>query len=190
MEFEELTKSGDYLILVRGRRFLSRGIQFFMRLYALRFNRVWRKAVNHSDFMTSGIVTGAKAKGIVVDPWHKYYKSPVTLFVYKVDASKSRKEVFEIIKKYEGIPYDVKNFIDFIWKFISGRWTGHTGRFAKEKLYCIEHTSIILEEIGVENTLVNFWDNDPEELRQWAIDNLDYVGKYEVKNNTIVKVCS
>lgn len=181
VEFKDLTTKGTYLIMVRGSGFMAKGIQFFMRLYALRFNRKWRKPYNHSDIMCHGRVTGAKKEGIVVKDWREYYENrSLEVEVYEIISNNSIAKIHKIFKKYQGTPYDFKNFIDFIWKFFTKEWRGRTHNRAKKRLYCIEHSSLILEDLGVAGTLYRFWDNDPEELREWAENSLEFVGTFKI----------
>ena len=167
-----------YLVYVRGKGFMPRAIQFFMRLYALRFNRVWRKPVNHADIVYSGLAWGSIAHGFLprtVD----IYKG-VTIYPFRLETNKTQKEIIDILERYKYRPYDFKNFIDFIVKLFTGKWTGHTRQYAEAKLFCIEAVHMIMDELGISPSLKDAWDNDPEESRQWAIDNLDPVTRKEI----------
>ena len=92
----------------------------------------------------------------------------------KLGPKLSNKKINNVLEKYKYRRYDFKNFIDFIVKFFTGKWTGHTGEHADKALYCIESVHRVMEDIGVEPVLQDAWDNDPEESRQWAKENLRY----------------
>lgn len=171
-----LNKNKTYLVYVRSKNFLARGIQFFMRLYALRFKgRPWRKPVNHADIVHHGLVWGSVAQGFYPRTIEHSWNKATKLYVYELEPKVSPKEIDKVLQNYLGRPYDAKNFIDFIVKLAIGRWTGHTKHHAEKKLYCIEAVHKVMEDIGIEPVLENAWDNDPEESRLWAEKNLKLV---------------
>lgn len=175
---------GLYLVYVRSNNFVARGIQFFMRLYALRFKREWRKPVNHTDIMYNGIVWGSTAQGYLPREPEIAWDHATDLFVYKLDTDKTKKEINNIFDKYKYRRYDYKSFIDFIVKAFTGKWTGHTGSHAESKLYCIEGSHMVMNELGIEPKIEEPWVIDPEQSRDWAIKNLEFIGKY--KTNELV----
>jgi hypothetical protein len=152
-------------------------IQFFMRLYALRFNRIWRKPVNHADICYKGVVWGTTARGFLPRAKKDAWEKASDLWIFKVPTSKDHAQIVGTLHAYCNRPYDFKNFWDFIVKLIIGRWKGKTGHRASQRLYCIEAVHIIIEILGDVAQLIGSWDNDPEESRQWAIDNLEFITK-------------
>ncbi len=106
-----------YLIYVRGTKFLSRGIQFFMRLYALRFNRKCRKPVNHADMVHGGFIWGSQKEGFISRPLSEGWTKASMLIAYELDPKLSPKGIQNVLEKYRYRRYDVKNFIDFFQNF-------------------------------------------------------------------------
>jgi len=161
-----------YLVYMRSSNFTARCIQFFMRLYALRFNRIWRKPVNHTDILYNDEVWGTTAKGFLPrtqeEAWHKAKQ----LIFFKLETDKNDEEILEILNRYKYRPYDFKNFWDFIVKLFTSKWPGKTGKDAEARLYCIEAVHMVMDELGIEPSLENAWDNDPEESLTWALHNL------------------
>jgi len=172
MKIDNLNKDKTYLVYVRGTKFVSRGIQFFMRLYALRFNRKWRKPYNHADLVHKEQIWGSQAEGFINRPLTEGWEKASRLAVFELEPKLNSKKIDSVLEKYQYRRYDFKNFIDFIVKFFTGKWSGHTKEHADKALYCIESVHRVMEEIGVEPVLENAWDNDPEESYQWALDNL------------------
>jgi hypothetical protein len=183
-ELNPVLTTGAYLIYVRSHGFLARGIHFFMRLYALRYGRIYRKPVNHADIMVDGIVCGAQYPVSIAQPFEKYYNdgSSRTLYIYRLETgypSDVCKNV--MLLKAQGLPYDVLNLWDFIAKLFTGKWMGHTKHFAEKKVYCIELAHMIMRWFKCKKLMdKSDWDNDPEQSRQWAIDNLELVGEYSI----------
>lgn len=174
---------GAYLIYVRSYGFLARCIHFWMRLYVLRFRRIWRKPVNHTDVMVNGYVCGAQFPVSVCAPFEEYYNDGKkrTLVVYKINPWVSTSEAIITLKFHAGMPYDLKNFLDFMYKFFAGRWRGRTGDQAAKKVYCIELSHMIMRQMQCTQLMdESDWDNDPEGSRQWAINNLELVGVYKL----------
>lgn len=182
-ELNPALQSGAYLIYVRSYGFLARQIQFWMRLYVLRFRRIWRKPVNHTDVMVNGIVCGAKFPVSVCAPFEEYYNDgkKCRIVVYRINPGVEPSMGIITLKYHAGIPYDLKNFIDFMYKFFTGKWKGRTGDQAAKKVYCIELSHMIMRELLCSPLMdESDWDNDPEGSRQWAIDNLELVGVYNL----------
>lgn len=181
MNIQSLNPNKTYLVYVRGTKFISRGIQFWMRLYALRFNRVWRKPVNHADIVHKCKVWGSQKEGFIQQTQDEAWsKKAIKLFVFELDPRFSSEEIDHVLARYEYRRYDFKNFIDFIVKFFTGKWRGKKGKAAEKALYCIESVHMVMEEIGIVPILEGAWDNDPEESRQWAIDNLTFVESIDI----------
>lgn len=172
MNIEHLDSRKTYLVYVRGTKFISRGIQFFMRLYAIRFKRDWRKPVNHADIVHAGHIWGSQAEGFVSRPLYDGWKKTSMLIAYELEPSMDVDQISDVLRTYRYRRYDFKNFIDFIVKLFTGRWSGHTKNHADKALYCIESVHRVMEDIGVEPVLEGAWDNDPEESREWAKNNL------------------
>lgn len=165
-----------YIAYVRSRNFVARMIQFFMRLYALRFNRTWRKPVNHADIVYKGVAWGTTACGFLPRSKREAWDN-ATVWIYKLHTVYNAEEILAVLHRYQYRPYDFMNFWDFIVKLFTGEWRGRRGFDAEARLFCIEAVHMIIDELGVEPSLVNAWDNDPEESRQWAIDNLEFIEK-------------
>lgn len=183
-EIDIMLEFGAYIIYVRSSNFVAKGIHFFMRLFALRFNRVWRKPVNHSDIMVNGWVCGAQSPVSRCKSFEEYYhdNKPRTLFIYRLEPTMDLTSAKQLLlTEGTGVPYDYKNFIDFIWKLFTGKWRGHTGVHAEKRMYCIELSHYLMRKMYCKKIMDSSdWDNDPEQSRQWSIDNLEFVGEYKI----------
>ena len=173
--------NGLYLVYMHSSNFIARCIQLFMRLYAMRFNRVWRKPVNHADIVWKGIAWGTSAKGFLPRGQKEAFRKAKVLHVFALPRNVDDQKIFDVLHKYQYRRYDFRNFWDFIVKLFTGHWKGKTGDDAESALYCIEAVHMVMDELGVTPTLADPWDNDPEESRQWAIDNLEFVEKIEIR---------
>jgi len=180
-ETDMVPHDGLYLVYMRSSNFVARCIQFFMRLYALRFNRIWRKPVNHADIVWKGIAWGTTAKGFLPRGQQEAFRKAKVLYVFALPRNVDDKKIFDVLHKYQYRRYDYKNFWDFTVKLFTGRWKGKTGEAAERALYCIEAVHMVMDELEVIPALPNPCDNDPEESRQWAIDNLEYFEKIEIR---------
>jgi len=169
-----------YLVYVRSSNFVARMIQFFMRLYALKFNRIWRKPVNHADIVYKGVVWGTTAHGFLPRSKREAWDKATELWVYKPEITANAEEVLAVLHRYQYRPYDFMNFWDFIVKLFTGEWRGKRGFAAEARLFCIEAVHMVLDDLGVSTSLHAAWDNDPEESRQWAIDNLEFIEKIKL----------
>jgi hypothetical protein len=177
---------GAYIIYVRSENILAKWIHFFMRLYALRFNRIWRKPVNHSDIMIAGWVCGSQFPVSRSRTFEGYYNDGKSreLFIYRIEPQKDISSAkLDLFIYGTGVPYDYKNFYDFIYKLFTGRWRGRTGKEAEKRMYCIELSHYLMRKMDCKCIMDGSdWDNDPEQSRQWAMDNLEFIGSYKINN--------
>lgn len=149
-------KPGD-IILFRGTRFISKGIQFFMKRYRKKLGLPKAKVFNHAAMIVEMwgqlFVAEANEKGIEVNPIEKAYGHKMKMIKVirpkKAYTKEEQKAVSKIATNYALDPtrYDFFNFLHQIKMIaktkvkdgkIVSRWSGPTGKKAEKRLYCTE----------------------------------------------------
>lgn len=137
-------------------RYVSWAIRIFTKSYyshtTLCFEWYSEKYIFESD---GGIVRCMR-----YDSWCK----DAIVCIENIDLLESnKKHLFLVALNQLGKGYDNKGtLIDQLIFQVSGRWTGHTGSYAKDKFYCSEYVAYCLNEVL--GTHPNWYKTSPADL--------------------------
>lgn len=149
-------KPGD-IVLVRGDRFISKAIRFFMERYRRKLKLPRRKLFNHAAMIIEVwgqlCVAEANEKGIEVTPFDRAYgnrMNKIKVITPKKAYSKDEQvAISKVAASYAFDPtrYDFPTFVHQIKMItstkveggvITKKWIGPKGEKAEKRLYCTE----------------------------------------------------
>lgn len=166
---------GD-LFLVKGNNFVSKAIQFWMRVYRKLRNKevIDTTILNHAgtviNLWGTLVVAEAVAKGVEAHiPVEVYLgKKKVVVRRFKRQLTvKEKKLTSKTAVGFMTLPhrYDFLNFIYQMYMISTGKWIGPKGTKSMRRLYCSEFSAILMDLIR--NTFEGkTWDKNPEDLLQ------------------------
>jgi len=174
-EAEYKPQVGD-LFLVKGKNFIAKAIQFWMKIYRkLRNKEVYDTTIlNHAGtvinlwgtlVVAEAVATGIEAR-VPVDIYLQKKKVIVRRFKRQL-TPKEKKLTSQTAIGFMTIPhrYDFLTFIFSMYMIVTGKWIGPKGKKSQKRLYCSEFSALLMDI--VRNTFHGkTWDKNPEDLLQ------------------------
>ena len=166
---------GD-LFLVKGNNFVSKAIQFWMKIYRkLRNKKVYDTTIlNHAgtviNLWGTLVIAEAVAKGIEAHVSVDLYLAKKKVIVRRFKrqlSSKEKKLTSKTAVGFMTIPhrYDFLTFIYQMYLISTGKWIGPKGKKATKRLYCSEFSAILMDIVR-DTFKGETWDKNPEDLLQ------------------------
>lgn len=198
---------GD-IVVFHGHGFISLAIQLFMNMWRwmnLEFKPFYKKVPNHIAMGDNGnVVIEAVADGIKrVNFATRDYGKKQTVKVYRYPWSiKQERQINVYYAKYEGVPYQYVNFLQYIPYILTVGilWLGRRGKASDNRLYCSEFAAKIVHEItspeyaksykdlDAHLYFRDYWKISPLQVARWCEVNCELVSTYEIIDGKVIEI--